>query len=50
MKLGIIDQLFYDNYKTRLREEGLDTFGGFETDKPIDIICILDEYFEQKDD
>lgn len=46
MKLGTIDQLFYDNYKKHLREEGLDTFGGFETDEPVDVIKILDEYFE----
>lgn len=48
MKLGTIDQLFYYNYKKRLREEDLDTFGGFENDNPIDVIKILDEYFEQE--
>lgn len=47
MKLGTIDEMFYKNYKRRLMEEELNSFGGIESDKPIDVIRILDEYFEQ---
>lgn len=49
MKLDILNQMFYNNYKRKLIKEGLDKFGSMENDEPIDVITILDEYFEQNE-
>ena len=50
MKLGTLNQLFYNNWKRRMLEEELNTFGFGDDENPIiDVFAILDEHFEMEE-